>query len=119
MSKSFFNKENAKEGTVKIIEYNGIKWIKWLFLPCLNVYCLYPQQYKSKRVHVSKYKHFSDYWLRTSAVIHVYKARARRNGTGCLFQFTYCGHSMFLISVNLAVRFHLYCYCMNEIHLRS
>ena len=27
---------------------------------------------------------FSDYWLRTSAVIHVYKARARRN---CLFQF--------------------------------
>ena len=24
--------------------------------------------------------HFSDYWLRTSVVIHVYKARARRNG---------------------------------------
>ena len=23
---------------------------------------------------------------------HVYKARARRNGTGCLFQFTYCEH---------------------------
>ena len=54
------------------------------------MYCLYPQQYKSKRVHVSKYTHFSDYWLRTSAVINVYKARARRNGTGCLFQFTYC-----------------------------
>ena len=33
-----------------------------------------------KRVHVPKYTHFSDYWLRTSAVIHVYKERARRNG---------------------------------------
>ena len=36
--------------------------------------------YKSKRVHVPKYTHFSDYWLRTSAVIRVYKARSRRNG---------------------------------------
>ena len=27
-----------------------------------------------------KYTHFSNYWLRTSVVIHVYKARARRNG---------------------------------------
>ena len=45
---------------------------------------------KSKRVHVPKYTHFSDHWLRTSAVIRVYKARARRNGTGSLFQFTYC-----------------------------
>ena len=26
------------------------------------------------------YTHFSDYWLRTSVVFHVYKARARRNG---------------------------------------
>ena len=26
-----------------------------------------------KHVHVPKYTHFSDYWLRTSAVIHVYK----------------------------------------------
>ena len=32
----------------------------------------------------------TDYWLRTSAEIHVYTAWARRKGTGCLFQFTYC-----------------------------
>ena len=38
------------------------------------------KQYKSKCVHVPKNTHFSDYWLRTSVVIHVYKARARRNG---------------------------------------
>ena len=30
-------------------------------------------------MHVPKYTHFSDYWSRTSVVIHVYKARARRN----------------------------------------
>ena len=35
----------------------------------------------------------SDNWLRTSAVIHIYKARARRNGYRMcfsFFQFTYC-----------------------------
>ena len=44
------------------------------------MYCLYRSQYKSKRVYVPKSTNFSDYWLRTSAVIHVYKGRARRNG---------------------------------------
>ena len=42
------------------------------------MYCLYRLQYKSKRFHVPKCTHFSDYWLRTSAAIHVYDARARR-----------------------------------------
>ena len=32
----------------------------------------------------------SDNWLRTSAVIHMYKARARRNGYRMLFQLTFC-----------------------------
>ena len=33
-----------------------------------------------KMFTVPKYKDFSDYWLRTSAEIHVYMARARRTG---------------------------------------
>ena len=49
------------------------------------MYCLYCLQYKSKRVHVPKNAHFSDYLLRTSVVIHVYKARARRNGYRMFF----------------------------------
>ena len=77
------------------------------------MYCLYPQQYKSKRVHVSKYMHFSDYWLRTSAVIHVYKARARRNGTGCLFQFTYCDNVGFIIS------FIIIYHAMDTVHVNA
>ena len=37
----------------------------------------------------------SDNWLRTSAVIYIYKVRARKKtGTGCLFQFTYCDLAM-------------------------
>ena len=33
---------------------------------------------------------FSDYWLRTTAEIHVIWRELEGMGTGCLFQFTYC-----------------------------
>ena len=37
-----------------------------------------------------EYTHFSDHWLRTSAAIHVYKARAiGGTGTGCVFFSVY------------------------------
>ena len=63
---------------------HGIKWNKidkMAFLTLFEfVLSVWLTIYKSKGVHVPKYTHFSDYWLRTSAVIHVNKARARRNG---------------------------------------
>ena len=45
----------------------------------------------SKKIGIKpQIRTITDYWLRTSAESHVYAAWARRKGTGCLFQFTYC-----------------------------
>ena len=79
VSKSFFNKAKCKGGNRSNhgIKRNKIDKMAFLtFFECVLSVSLC----KSKLVHVPKYTHFSDYWLRASAVIHVYKARARRNG---------------------------------------
>ena len=44
----------------------------------------------NRNVYMHKYTHFSDYWLRMSAAIRVYKGNGYRM---CFFQFTYCDTS--------------------------
>ena len=80
VSKSFFNKAKCKGGDRKNHGIKRNKIDKMAFLTLFECVLSVSLKYKSKRGHVPKYTHFSDYWLRTSVVIHVYKARARRNG---------------------------------------
>ena len=52
-------------------------------------------------MHVPKYTHFSDSWLRTSAVIHVYKARPRRNGFFFIQDVYFSLHTVLYIIVDV------------------